>query len=124
MLGLNIIINACEAMPNGGELIISTDCGSQGKISKSKKTNDSEFPGNLYDQGFVRVEFKYTGIDIPQENLEKIFDPFFSTKKRGNGLGLTAVYRIVERHRGKIEVKSKEGEGTKFTIFFPVTEME
>jgi signal transduction histidine kinase len=123
-MSLNIIINACEAMPNGGELIISTDCGSQGEISKSNKTKGSETPGNLYDQGFIRVEFKDTGIGIRQENLEKIFDPFFTTKERGNGLGLSTVYRIVERHKGKIEVKSKEGEGTKFIILFPVTEME
>jgi len=135
---LNMIINACEAMHDGGELIISTDWGSQSDIYQSKETNCREGPGKLHAQafvwgegpnklhaqGFVWVEFEDTGIGIPPKNLKKIFDPFFTTKKKGNGLGLSAVYRIVENHRGKIEVESKEGKGSKFTIFFPITKME
>ncbi|MBA7552196.1 Sporulation kinase A [subsurface metagenome] len=76
-----------------------------------------------YQQGdFVVVQIKDDGIGIPEEHNGKIFDPFFTTKDigKGTGLGLSIVYRIVENHKGSIEVSSKPQEGSTFTIRMPV----
>lgn len=96
---INLILNSIQAMPNGGDLIISSF---------------------LNEEGDIKVEIEDTGIGIPQENLKKIFDPFFTTKSEGTGLGLSITLKILERHGATIDVKSKEGKGTKFTIFFPI----
>jgi len=69
--------------------------------------------------GFVKFEISDTGNGIPRENLEKIFEPYFSTKETGTGLGLAIVQKIVDIHDGIITVDSKEGEGTKFTVRLP-----
>lgn len=71
---------------------------------------------------FVRIEVSDTGNGIPEENLPKIFEPYFSTKETGTGLGLAIVQKIVETHNGMIEVESKLGEGTKFTVKLPKAE--
>ncbi|MEQ1921797.1 MAG: ATP-binding protein [Pyrinomonadaceae bacterium] len=93
----NLFINAVQAMEtDGGHLGI--------KI--------------LPDEGgeFVRFEITDTGNGISPDSLSKIFEPYFSTKETGTGLGLAIVQKIVDIHHGKIEVKSVEGEGTKFTV--------
>jgi two-component system NtrC family sensor kinase len=98
---LNLIINAGHAMPNGGELEIS-----------------------LYqsaDEKYVCVGFTDAGTGISEENLTRIFDPFFTTKPDGTGLGLSISYGIIENNGGKIEVQSRIGEGTTFTVMLPVT---
>ena len=64
------------------------------------------------------------GIGIPQENIDKIFEPYFTTKDFGTGLGLTLVYKIVKEHQGDITVRSKEGQGTEFTLNFPIPQKE
>jgi two-component system NtrC family sensor kinase len=99
---INILLNAIEAMPQGGTLTISSV---------------------IQDQ-MLAIGFADTGAGIPEENLRKIFDPFFTTKKqgRGTGLGLSVSYGIIERHRGRLEVKSKVGKGTTFTIRLPIEE--
>ncbi len=99
---MNIIVNAAEAMHDKGTLTITT------------------FPAP--DRKTVFVEFTDTGEGIPEENLTRIFDPFFTTKDvgKGTGLGLATSYGIVEDHGGKINVKSKVGEGTTFTIELPI----
>jgi len=94
----NIVRNAVEAMPKGGEL----------KIRSSK--NDKN----------IAVEFKDTGIGISKENLKRIFDPLFTTKSRGVGLGLKICKRIVEAHGGKIEVESVKGKGSTFKVTLPL----
>ncbi|MFQ5988242.1 MAG: sensor histidine kinase, partial [Dehalococcoidia bacterium] len=96
----NLIINAVQAMPEGGRLTLRTS------------TADS----------WVRIEVQDTGCGISPENMRKLFTPFFTTKakEKGVGLGLAVVHGIIQRHRGKIEVQSKEGEGTTLTIFLPV----
>jgi signal transduction histidine kinase len=95
---LNIIVNAFEAMPNGGTLKI----------------------WNRTSGGYVKVFFQDTGMGIPEENLEKIWGPLFTTKPRGMGLGLSICKRIVEAHGGNITVKSKMGVGTTFTVAIPL----
>lgn len=94
----NLFINAIQAMgEKGGELRINVSDADE----------------------FVKIEISDTGIGISPENLPKIFEPYFSTKETGTGLGLAIVKRIVDEHKGKIEVESKEGVGTKFTLRFP-----
>jgi two-component system NtrC family sensor kinase len=98
---VNIIVNALQAMPKGGTLTVCT-----------RTTEDS---------GFVEIEISDTGCGIPQEYLSKLFDPFFSTKRtgEGTGLGLSVTLGIVEKHNGTIDVKSKVGEGSTFVIRLP-----
>ncbi|HJS50801.1 MAG TPA: ATP-binding protein, partial [Pyrinomonadaceae bacterium] len=71
------------------------------------------------ENGFVRFDVTDTGNGIPPENLTKIFEPYFSTKETGTGLGLAIVQKIVDIHRGSIDVESIEGEGTNFTVRLP-----
>ena len=70
--------------------------------------------------GYVKVFFKDSGTGIPEENLDKIWGPLFTTKAKGMGLGLSICKRIVEAHGGKITVKSKVGAGTTFTVIIPL----
>jgi signal transduction histidine kinase len=94
----NLFINAVQAMGNeGGNLNI--------KIAP--------------ENGFVRFDVSDTGSGISPENVSKIFEPYFSTKETGTGLGLAIVQKIVDVHSGNIDVESKEGEGTKFTVKLP-----
>jgi two-component system sensor histidine kinase AtoS len=71
------------------------------------------------DNGFVRFDITDTGAGISEENLSKIFEPYFSTKETGTGLGLAIVQKIVDVHNGLIDVKSTEGDGTSFTVRLP-----
>jgi two-component system, NtrC family, sensor kinase len=96
----NLMLNSCQAMPKGGQLSISS------KLSP--------------DQKYIEVRFIDNGVGIPKENLNKLFDPFFTTKGSGTGLGLAVSYGIIHQHLGKIEVKSELGQGTVFTLSFPV----
>ncbi|MBF9017683.1 MULTISPECIES: nitrogen regulation protein NR(II) [unclassified Oceanispirochaeta] len=99
---LNIIKNALAAMPDGGSLHISTQ---------------------LKDN-FVNIRIKDSGIGIPREMTSKIFEPYFTTKDNGSGLGLTMVYKVIKEHGGEIRVMSKEGEGTTFIILLPVPQTD
>jgi len=97
---MNIIINAFESMPQGGTLTIATRL-----LAKS-----------------VEISFTDTGSGISPEHKSKIFDPYFTTKEEGTGLGLATVHRIVRDHGGSVEVDSQEGKGTGITIFLPGNE--
>ena len=99
---LNIVENAFAAMPGGGVLSIST-----------KLDGDFEV---------IRIEDSGCGID--SEQLEKIFEPYFTTKASGTGLGLTVVYKVIKEHNGDIFVSSEPGRGTVFTIKLPVPSTE
>jgi signal transduction histidine kinase len=99
---LNIIKNALAAMPGGGVITIAT-----GKRDEC-----------------VRLVISDTGMGIPQENLDKIFEPYFTTKEFGSGLGLTNVFKIIKEHRADISVDSQPGGGASFIITFPVPESE
>jgi len=98
---VNLTSNAIKAMPNGGDLTIKTYEIKENELSK------------------VVIEISDTGIGIPQENLEKIFDPFFSTWENGTGLGLSISYKIIEELKGRIEVQSQVGKGSTFKIILP-----
>lgn len=97
---LNLFLNARDAMPNGGELSI-----------KSFKTENS-----------INIEISDDGIGIENEDLKKIFDPFYTTKStgKGTGLGLAVCYGIITAHDGKIEVSNNNGNGSKFLISLPI----
>jgi len=96
---MNLVVNAGHAMPDGGELVISTDY--------------------LENLNLVSAAIMDNGVGISEENLARIFDPFFTTKSLGTGLGLSISYGIVENNGGTIEVKSRLGEGTTFTVMLP-----
>jgi PAS domain S-box-containing protein len=100
----NLILNAIQAMPQGGKLTLRTGVSN----------------------GDLKIEVQDTGCGISPKNMRKLFTPFFTTKQevKGVGLGLAISYGIIQRHHGRIEVKSKEGEGTTFTIYLPLSHEE
>lgn len=94
----NVILNAFQAMPAGGDLTVSTNASN--------------------DRAYIIIED--TGIGVSRENLSKLFDPFFSTKSTGLGLGLAMTKRVVEEHGGKVDFQSTEGKGSTINIALPV----
>jgi PAS domain S-box-containing protein len=113
---LNLYVNAADAMPGGGKLILKTQNQTHLNI-KSDQYNP--MPGN-----YVQLTITDTGSGMDKSTLERIFDPFFTTKEmgRGTGLGLASVYGIIKSHDGYIDVESEKGHGTTFTIFLPASE--
>ncbi|MDR3629110.1 MAG: PAS domain S-box protein [Desulfocapsaceae bacterium] len=105
----NIIINATQAMPEGGTLTITAR-----NEFLSEGNTLSLSPGT-----YICLTLADQGCGIPYDNLLRIFDPYFTTKPSGNGLGLASAYSIVNRHGGHIDVSSEVGEGTTFTIHLP-----
>ncbi|RLB94797.1 MAG: hypothetical protein DRH26_00225 [Deltaproteobacteria bacterium] len=103
---LNLILNAMQAMPEGGNLYIET------------RIFDGRYKGGPRGSN-IEIRFIDTGCGIPAENIKKIFDPFFTTKGKGAGLGLAIVHNIVDIHGGLIEVENNKGGGTVFNIIFP-----
>jgi two-component system sensor histidine kinase HydH len=95
---LNLVLNAIQAMPQGGVMTV-----------------ESRLRGDA-----VEVKFSDTGIGIAEEHRKKLFTPFFTTKKNGTGLGLAITYRIIENHRGMIDVVSEPGKGATFMVRIPV----
>ena len=106
----NLIINASQAMPSGGLIGIT--------LENHEAAPDSPRPG-LTPGRYVRISISDTGVGIGEENLARIFDPYFSTKPQGSGLGLATVYSIVKKHQGHIDVVSKVGQGTTFNVWIP-----
>ncbi|MGB6606880.1 MAG: ATP-binding protein [Atribacterota bacterium] len=98
---MNVIINAIQAILRKGEIKIKTESAL------------------LKGEPAIKLIIEDSGIGITEKDFNQIFDPFFSTKERGSGLGLSIVYKLVEGHQGEIKVESKEGKGTKFVIFLP-----
>jgi len=98
---MNVIINAIQAISKKGEVKIKTEKA----LLKGEPT--------------IKLIIEDSGIGITEKDFNQIFDPFFSTKEKGSGLGLSIVYKLVEAHQGEIKVESKEGKGTKFVIFLP-----
>ena len=107
----NIVINAKQAMPNGGKITLTAQ-----NITLEKDSHPS-LPQGTY----VKISIKDSGAGIPKELFSKIFDSFFTTKATGNGLGLSTCYSIVNRHDGCIDVESELGKGSTFHIYLPAT---
>jgi len=106
----NLAINSVQAMPDGGLLRISAD---------NKVFGEATSTMPLASGRYVHLTFADSGMGIAAENLPKIFDPYFTTKKQGSGLGLATVYSIVKKHQGLIEVESHLGKGTAFHLWLP-----
>ncbi|MCK9418054.1 MAG: ATP-binding protein [Nitrospirae bacterium] len=102
----NLLINACQAMPQGGEIIITA----------------RPFSGVHDDMDWCEIIIADTGEGIARDDRDRIFNPFFTTKTGGTGLGLAIVYRIIQDHRGTITVESVPGKGTQFIIRLPIIE--
>ncbi len=113
---LNLCVNARDAMPKGGTLSISTSV-IDGAVLCSRFAKASE-------QRYIQIDVSDTGIGMDEVTQQRIFEPFFTTKSldKGTGLGLALVFGIVESHRGIIEVKSRVGSGTTFTLYLPIAE--
>jgi two-component system NtrC family sensor kinase len=94
-VAINLILNAGGAMPDGGRLIIRT----------------TQLDGN-----HAQIAFIDSGCGIPAEYIEKIFEPFYTTKERGTGLGLAITRQIIEQHHGQIQIQSDPGQGTTVTV--------
>ena len=99
---INIIKNGVAAMNQGGTLKIVT----------------------REDQGFVHIDISDSGIGMSEEQLSKIFEPYYTTKEFGSGLGLTVVYKVIREHNGEVSVHSRENQGTTFTISLPIPDSE
>jgi two-component system, NtrC family, sensor histidine kinase HydH len=95
---LNLYLNAIQAMSPGGRLTVSS---------------------SSHPDGWSAIRIMDTGRGIPEEHLDKIFNPYYTTKPKGTGLGLAIVHKIVEAHQGRIEVQSTPGQGTRFGLYFP-----
>jgi signal transduction histidine kinase/PAS domain-containing protein len=108
----NLIINANQAMENGGIIKV--------RIDNQKVAPQNEM--SLKQGRYVRIAIEDHGAGIPADYIHKIFDPYFTTKVQGSGLGLATVYSIVRNHDGFVGVDSKEGVGTTFFIYLPSSE--
>jgi signal transduction histidine kinase len=95
---VNLTLNAIDAMPEGGTLTVRS----------------------MSEENGIIIQFEDTGIGIPREELSKIFDPFYTTKEKGTGLGLAVSYNIIKKMNGTLTVESEEGKGSVFTITIPV----
>src|SRR3989339_458141 len=110
----NLIINAKQAMPDGGTIQVSAE-----NFALSAENNPFVKNGK-----YVKITVKDTGVGIPEEHLPKIFDPYFTTKEEGSGLGLAPAYSIIKNHAGYIMAESAAGVGTTFYIHLPASKKE
>jgi len=108
----NLVINARQAMPEGGSLNIKLE---------NTAVSENDFSSLKLDQ-YVKITITDQGTGIPEKYLEKIFDPYFTTKQDGSGLGLAIVHSIILKHSGYIYVNSLLGKGTTFVIFLPAAD--
>ena len=112
----NLILNAIQAMPEKGILKIETT-----PIPPLVKRGKGGFPD---EKKYLEILISDNGCGIEAKNQDKVFEPFYTTKKNGTGLGMAIVNRIVESHMGKITIKSKPGKGTDCIVLLPVKELE
>lgn len=111
----NIIINADQAMPEGGTVSITV---------QNVQAPGEALPAGLAAGRYIRISIKDNGIGIPEHYLPRIFDPYFTTKEKGSGLGLAASYSIIRHHGGMVDVKSEMGKGSTFSIYLPSVETD
>ncbi|HEX8949765.1 MAG TPA: PAS domain S-box protein [Dissulfurispiraceae bacterium] len=110
----NLVINAVQAMPGGGVVRVAA-----GNLFVG---TDNGLP--LREGRYVTITVEDQGVGIPKEYLQKIFDPYFTTKQKGSGLGLATTYSIIRNHNGYIEVTSEPGAGSAFTLYLPASEKQ
>ena len=110
---LNLLINARDAMPNGGTVTISSR-------AVTPDTRHSSVFGEPRAGEFAAIVIRDSGVGMTQEVQQRIFEPFFTTKEKGTGLGLSVVYGVVNSHGGFITVQSDPGHGSQFSMFFPL----
>ena len=108
----NLIVNSRYAMPEGGMILSYAE-----NVCITVEDNLALQPGN-----YVKITLKDHGTGIAKENIPNIFDPYFTTREKGSGLGLSIAYSIIKKHKGLIQVESELGEGTTFYVYLPATE--
>lgn len=108
----NLVINAVQAMPDGGKIEICV---------KNINESDSAFVSTLEHGRYIKIAVKDNGIGIENNKLISIFDPYFTTKEHGSGLGLATSYSIIKNHGGLITVESEKGRGTTFSVYLPAS---
>jgi two-component system cell cycle sensor histidine kinase/response regulator CckA len=105
----NLVINADQAMPAGGTIIVRAE-----NVDSAYREIPTLKPGR-----YIRLSVQDSGIGIPRDHIGKVFDPYFTTKQEGSGLGLAVTYAIIRKHSGHIAVESAPGAGTTFTVYLP-----
>lgn len=107
----NLVINAGQAMPEGGVI----------KIRAESVTISAKDELSLAEGKYIKISVQDEGVGISEDNIGRIFDPFFTDKEKGSGLGLAMSYSIVSKHGGLINVKSRPGDGATFCVYLPVS---
>ncbi|RYD05595.1 hypothetical protein N752_09620 [Desulforamulus aquiferis] len=97
---MNVIFNAVQSMPNGGEVVVGTRLSTEANM--------------------VCIDIADNGCGVSEQYLDKLFDPFFTTRAKGTGLGLTIAHEIILAHGGRIDIESKENKGTRVSIYLPI----
>ena len=111
---INLVINACDALPRGGNVSV--------RLTTHYQEERTTFAGNLIPPGrFVQISVEDSGEGMPAEVAQRVFDPFFTTKEKGKGtgLGLSVVHGIIKNHGGFIHIDSRMGAGTRFDVYLP-----
>jgi PAS domain S-box-containing protein len=110
----NLVVNADQAMPNGGTLRVSCD-------NFTYRSDTTPVVADLLPGDYIRIAIRDEGVGIPENCLKRIFDPYFTTKAKGNGLGLATTYSIIKNHNGLICVESQVHFGSTFTLYLPAS---
>jgi PAS domain S-box-containing protein len=110
----NLVVNADQAMPNGGTLRVSCD-------NFTYRSDTTPVIPDLLPGDYIRISIRDEGMGIPENCLKRIFDPYFTTKAKGNGLGLATTYSIIKNHNGLITVDSQVHYGSTFTLYLPAS---
>jgi two-component system sensor histidine kinase HydH len=115
---MNLLLNAIQAMPDGGTLTV------RGKVISDfgSRISDSAIRPASAGQSAIVIEVKDTGSGIAPEHLDRIFEPYFTTKEGGTGLGLALAHKIIQEHGGRLDVESRVGPGAVFAVTLPVAE--
>lgn len=126
----NLVVNACQAMPKGGQLAVSSrqlsvasdqlPLNTDPLMTDTSTLRQAQDNASLSTSHWVLITIKDTGEGIPPENMDKLFEPLFSTKAKGIGLGLAICKNLVEANGGRIEVQSELGKGSTFTVYLPI----